>query len=122
MTFSGTDNVNHFKVLEDLVNRDLLLKERVAKLNFLFDVSSVDLNLVNVGLFGLKIHFLWLSVTDESNNRTVLDNSVLLFLREILVSLKILLVVAEGSLLRAVPVLVESSFERVTDLSTPETS
>ena len=72
----------------------------------MFDVSSVDLNLVNVGLFGLKIHFLWLSVTDESNNRTVLDNSVLLFLREILVSLKILLVVAEGSHLRVVPVLV----------------
>ena len=88
----------------------------------MFDVSYVDLNLVNVGLFGLKIHFLWLSVTDESNNRAVLDNSVLLFLREILVSLKILLVVAEGSLLRAVPVLLESSFERVTDLSTLETS
>ena len=54
----------------------------------MFEVSYVDLNLINVGLFGLKI----------------------------------LLVVAEGSLLRAVPVLLESSFERVTDLSTPETS
>lgn len=121
VTLGGSDHVDHFEVLEDLVDRNFFFEKRVAKVNLLFDVSSVDLDLVDVGLFGLEIHLLWLGVADESDHRTVLDDSVLLFLGEILVSFEILLVVTEGSLLGAVPVLVESSLEGVADLTAPET-
>lgn len=121
MTLGGSDDVDHFEVLEDLVHRNLLLEQRETEVNLLLNVSSVDLDFVDIGLLSLEVHLLRLSVADESNNRAVLDDSVLLFLREVLVSLKILLVVAKGSLLGAVPVLIESSLERVTDLTAPET-
>lgn len=73
-TFSGSEDINGLEVLKDLVDGDLFLEKRVTELDFILDGSSVNLDLIDISLLSLKVKSVWLSVTDESDNRAILDD------------------------------------------------
>lgn len=87
-TFSGSEDVNGLEVLEDLVDGDFLFEEIITEVNFVFNASTVNLYLIDVGFLGLEVKSLWLSVTDESNNRAILDDFASELLRLFGISLK----------------------------------
>jgi hypothetical protein len=111
LTLSGTQNIDGLKALEDLIDSDFLLKERISKLNFILDGSSVDLDLIDIGFLSLEVKSLRLSVTDESDNRAVLEDLVSELLRLLSIGLKTLVVFSESSSLGLEPILVKSSLE-----------
>lgn len=59
-----SDDIDDLEVLENLVHGNFLLEERVTKVDLLLNLSSVDLDFVDVGLLHLESGFFWLSVAD----------------------------------------------------------
>lgn len=50
-TFSDSDDVNHLVLLKDGVNFDFLFEESSGEVDFLGNVSSIDLNFYDVIFF-----------------------------------------------------------------------
>ena len=113
LTLGGSQDIDGLKALEDLIDGDFLLEERVGEVDLVLDGSSIDLNLIDIGLLDFEVESLWLSVADESDDRAVLDDLVSELLGLLGVGLEALLVLGEGSSLGLEPVLVESSLEGV---------
>nr|TKS15604.1 cytochrome P450 81D11-like [Populus alba] len=58
LSLGYTNNVNHFIFLENSINRNLLLKETVCKVNLLGNIPAVDLDLHQMGLLLFQsLHF-----------------------------------------------------------------
>lgn len=50
-TFSGTDDVDHFVLGEDLVRFNFFFEKGVSELDFISDRSTVDLDFIDVVFF-----------------------------------------------------------------------
>ena len=58
------------------VHCDLFFEKSVPKIDFLSDISSIDLNLKNIGFFLVSGELGRLSVTDESHSCTVFLDTI----------------------------------------------
>lgn len=123
VTLGDTDGINALVLLEDLTDGDLLLELLVAEIDLLLDVTTVDLDLHDVGLV--------LSLLDETvlgSNDNADDGGVLLDALDVtvdgllvlLVELVLLGVLGEGLFLAGVPVLVEAALDVVVHVLGPD--
>lgn len=112
VTLGDSQNIDNLSVLENVVDLDFLLKELNGVVNLLSSVSSsVDLDLNDVSGLGAQVRDLfWLGVSNESDDTTVLLDSVNSSLEALVAVLG--QVLGEGLLaLGSIPVLVVSSQE-----------
>ena len=72
VTLGDTDAVDELVLLEDLVNRDLLLEVLTSPVNLLSDGSTVDLDFDDMGLLVLVAQELLLGMSDDADNSAVL--------------------------------------------------
>ena len=111
-TLGDSDNINVLVLVEDGIDGDFLLEQSLGKVNLSGGISSVDLDLHDVGLLQSKVELLDLGVGDDTNNRAELLDALELGLDVLTSVLGVLLgVLGEGLLLGAVPVLVHASLE-----------
>jgi len=75
-TSSNTNNIAHVIFVENLVNGDFLFEEFSSESNFFLDSTSIDLDFHKMSFLVSKINFLWLSMTESSDNSTVSGNSI----------------------------------------------
>ena len=123
LTSGNGNGINHLGVLEDFSDRDFLLELGDSPLNLLSCISTVDLDFHEVSLSLSKLALLDLSRTKNSDNLTVLLNSLNISV-DVLLGVSLLLVlfgvVGEGSLLGVMVVLVESSNNSVWEMLGPD--
>jgi len=117
-TLGDGDDVNHFVLLEDGINRHGLLKELETKVNLVRDGATVDLNFHHVRLLLLQVlHFSNLRVRDNSDDvARLFQRFQILFDGAVRVLLRVLL---ERLLLGLEPVLVESTLDLVGQVLRP---
>jgi len=116
MTLGHSDHVNVLVQCKDSSNWNLLLEVFLGKLDFVLGVSSINLDLHNMGLFLSEIELLDLGVGNNTDNLAVLHDSLQLLLNWLLGVVVLLVVLGEGFLLAVVPVLVHSSNECLTQV------
>jgi len=110
VTLGNSKNIDHTVLLKDTIHWDVLLKQSIGEINLLFEGSSVNLDFRNVSLL-LEAKFARLSVGDDTDDLSVLLQTIEFLLSLLLALSELLGVFGEGLLLRSVPVLVESSLE-----------
>jgi len=120
VTLGGGEGIKHLVLSEDSINGNLLLEKSISEVNLLFNGSSVNLNLEEMGLALSKSNLSDLSVSENSNDGGSSLQSVEVLLNEVLVVSVHLDVLGEGFLLRLVPVLVESSLQIVAQMVSPD--
>jgi len=108
-TLGNSQNITIFVLLENAVDSHLLLEKVVSKVNFLGSSSSVNLNFDDVVFLLSKIEKFHLSGGDNSDDGAVLLDSVERDFDGLFFFGVFLLVLGEGLLFGADPVLVESS-------------
>jgi hypothetical protein len=105
VTLGDGDDIDNLVLLEDRRDLDLLLEVGSGKLDLVGDGSTVDLDLHEVGLLLLETGLGELSVAEDSDDGTVLLDSLHLSADRLAVVLRELLGVSgEGLLLGSVPV------------------
>lgn len=110
LTLSDTDSVNELGVGEDVVDGHGLLEEGDGEVDLVSDGTAVDLDLHDVGLLLPLVELADLSVGDDADHRAILLDAGNLTIEDLgLVGGDGLLVLGEGLLLGAVPVLVEAA-------------
>lgn len=109
LTLGDGNGVDHLVLLENRGDVDGLLEVLSGKLDLVSDGTTVDLDLGEVGLLLLKGSLLGLGVSKNSDNSTVLLDSLKLLGDGLGTALVLLSVLGESGLLGLVPVLVESS-------------
>merc|ERR1719331_906655 len=68
-TFSNGNGINHFVLLEDLTDFDILLKVILAPLDLLFNSSTIDLDLHDVSLLlSVVSHLFDLGASEDSHS------------------------------------------------------
>mmetsp|Transcript_39682 Transcript_39682/g.118085 ORF Transcript_39682/g.118085 Transcript_39682/m.118085 type:complete len:245 (+) Transcript_39682:578-1312(+) len=120
VTLGDGDGVNHLVRLEDRVNRELLLKQRVAEVNLLSDRATVDLDLHQVRLLLAHRHLLDLGVRQHTNHTAVLLQLLQLGVNGLLALGVLLHVLGEALLLGHRPVLVEPALDLVAQVLCPD--
>ena len=111
-TLGDSDNINVLVLVEDGIDGDFLLEQSLGEVDLSGGISSVDLDLHDVGLLQSKVELLDLGVGDDTNNRAELLDALELGLDILTSVLGVLLgVLGEGLLLGTVPVLVHASLE-----------
>lgn len=68
VTLGGSDDIHQLEVGEDLVDSDLFFQKTFCEVDFVRDVSTVDLDFKDVGFFGSVVQQLGLCVANQSNN------------------------------------------------------
>ncbi|KAH3676711.1 hypothetical protein OGATHE_001200 [Ogataea polymorpha] len=122
VTLGDGNDVNHLVLLEDGVNRNGLLKVLLGPVDLVGDRTTVHLDLSQVSLLLGQWGLSDLGVDKNSHDGTVLlDSSKLLLNLGSAVSV-LLGVFGESSLLRLVPVLVESSLDLIRKVLSPDSS
>jgi hypothetical protein len=122
-TFGDTDGIDHVVQREHCGDRDGLLKESIAEVNLLGDITTVDLNLHKVSLLLSELDLAHLGVSQDTNDSAVLLHALQLSLNVLVVGRGNLLGIAgEGLLLGSVPVLVESSLDVLRQMLSPDGS
>jgi len=117
-TLGHTDDIDHLIRREHAGNRDLLFEETSAVVHLLIDGTTVDLNLLQVGLLAVDLQQLDLGVADHADHgRVLLGAGDLLFHLGLLVLLGI---AGERLLLGLVPVLVELALALVAQVLSPD--
>ena len=111
-TLGNTDDINVFVLAEDGVDGDFLFEQSLGKVDLSGSISSVDLDLHDVGLLQSKVELLDLGVSDDTDNRAELLDAFE-FGIDVLASIfgVLLGVLGECLLLGTVPVLVHASLE-----------
>ena len=71
------------------------------------------MDLIDISLLSLKVKSVWLSVTDESDNRAILDDFSSELFSLFIIRLETLLILRESSSLGLEPILIKSSLERI---------
>jgi hypothetical protein len=120
LTLGDTKNIDVLVEVEDVVNTDLLLQQLLAELDLLGDSASVDLDFHDVGLLLAEVELPDLGVGDDTHNGAVLLDALKLASEVLGLLSNGLLVLGEGLLLGAVPVLVESSQALVGQMAGPD--
>jgi len=119
LTLRNADEIDHFILLEDRVNRHTLFEERIAKVNLGGNITTVHLDFHDVGLLLLqRLHLANLGVGDDTD-----DVARLLEFFEILVDGAVgvvLGVLGESLLLGLEPVLVESTSNFIVQVFSPD--
>ena len=105
VTPGDTDDVDVLVLGEDTVDGDLLLEKGLGEVDLGGGISSVDLDLANVGLLDPEVELLDLGVGNDADDGAELLDPVELVLN--VVTLVLLGVLGEGLLLALEPVLVE---------------
>jgi len=105
VSLGDADDVDVLVLGENGVDGDLLLEEGLGEVDLGGGISSIDLDLADVGLLDAKVELLDLSVGNDANDGAELLDPVELVLD--VVALVLLGVLGEGLLLALVPVLVE---------------
>mmetsp|Transcript_9882 Transcript_9882/g.15883 ORF Transcript_9882/g.15883 Transcript_9882/m.15883 type:complete len:331 (-) Transcript_9882:6-998(-) len=119
LTLCDCNDVNHLILSEDAVDGKLLLKELLSEIDLLTCISTtVDLNLHEVSLLLTKLAFFDLGVGENADHLAVFLHSLQLFLR---VSIIVILarMGGEGLFLATVPVLVETTLNRISKKLSP---
>ena len=111
MSFGNTNNINSFKFFKYLINIDFFFKKSHTKINLLCNITTINLDFINSGFFCFLIKFLWLSVTNKSNNTTIFFNSILKCFAHFWFIFKFFRVFTKSFLFRFVPISIESSFK-----------
>jgi len=120
VTTSDTEHVDHLVRSEDTVNGDSLLEQVLGEVNLGSNVTTVDLDLHDVGLLLAKLDLLDLGVGDEANNGAVVLDALELGLDVVVAFLGVLLgVLGESLSLGLEPVLVEATADFVTQVLSP---
>jgi len=117
-TLGDTDDVDHFVLLEDRVHSDLLLEETLTEVDLGGDVTTVDLDFLQVSLLLAELDLLHLGVGQQTDDGAVLLGAVDLGVH--LVVLELLRVLNEGLLLGLVPVLVEASLHGLVQVTSED--
>mmetsp|Transcript_11480 Transcript_11480/g.29051 ORF Transcript_11480/g.29051 Transcript_11480/m.29051 type:complete len:266 (+) Transcript_11480:1804-2601(+) len=112
VTLGDSDDINVLVLVKDGIDSDFLFEESLGKVNLGGSVSSVDLDLHNVGLLQSKIELLDLGVGDNTNDGAELLDALELGINVLASVLGVLFgVLGKGLLLGAVPVLVHTTLE-----------
>lgn len=120
LTLGDGDDVNHFVLLEDGVDGNLLFKVLLGEGNLVGDGTTVDLDFHDVSLLLAELELSDLGVGNDTDNGAVLADAVQLASNSVgLVLGDLLGVLGEGLLLGAVPVLVEASQNFFAQVSSP---
>jgi len=114
-TLCNTDAINHLVLLEDGVNLDLFLEKTNAEVNLSGDITTVNLDLLNVGLLLTDLDLGDLGVDDHTDDVAVLLGTGE-FLSHVTVFGVLFGVLSESFLLALVPVLVEATLDLVTQV------
>jgi hypothetical protein len=121
VTRGNSDNVNDLVLLKHALDVDRLLEMRLGEFDLVSDGSTVDLDLHQVGLFLDQPGLPDLGVGEDSDDGTVLPDSLNLSGDRGTVVLRVLLgVLGESLLLGPVPVLVEPSLQLVRQVFGPD--
>lgn len=118
VTSGNSDDINLVVLGEDRVDSELLLEERLGKVNLGLRVgSSVDLDLHDVGLLDTKVELLDLGVGNDTDNSAELGDTVKLVFNVLSAILLVLKSILGVSLfLGLVPVLVTTTLELFTQM------
>ena len=119
VTTGHGDHVAVLGVLEDLANRHALLKELLGEGELSLHVSSVHLDLADVGLALAELQLAGLGVDEHTEHGRVLGEAGQLLLAVLTVSLEVGGVLGEGLLLRCVPSTVVATEEGLSELLCP---
>jgi len=114
-TLSNTDAVDHLVLLENRVDLHLLLEKTNAEVDLSGHVTTVDLDLLDVGLLLTDLHLGDLSVGDHADDVAVLLGTLDLLLHVAVLGV-LLGVLGESFLLALVPVLVEATLDLLTQV------
>jgi hypothetical protein len=123
LTLGNTDGVDALVSLEDLTDGDLLLELRVAVVNLLGDVATVNLDLHDLGLVLAELELADLGSGNNTNYGAVLLDALNLSVDGVLVLLVELVLeslLGEGLLLCVHPVLVEAALDIVVKVGSPD--
>ena len=121
-SLGDTDDINHFILVEDLVNPDFLFKVLVGEVDLLRDaLATVDLDFKDVILLlSVILHQVHLSMGDDSDSCAIFADSVELSPNLLSVLGHFRLIVSEGFPLGVHPVLVESSHSSLVQMLGPD--
>ena len=119
LTLGDTNDVDLFAFLEERLDADGLFEESVGVVDLLGGGSSVNLDFHEVSLLLSDLELADLRVSQHTNDGAVLLDAVQLTLEELGVALNSLLVLGEGLLLGAVPVLVEATENILAQMVSP---
>lgn len=120
VTAGGAANVKSLSLGEDGVAADLLLEKSLGEVNLLGNLSTVDLDLHQVGNLLAKLDLADLSVGKHTHDLAVGLDAVELVLNILGLLGKLLGVLGESLSLRSVPVLVESALHLVRQVTSPD--
>lgn len=121
VTLGDSDDIDHLVLLEDGVDADRLLEETVAEFDLVGNGATVDLDLHKVGLLLLEGGLSDLGVGEDTDDGAVFLDTLEFAGDGGTAALGVLLgVLGESLLLALVPVLVESSFNFVAQMFSPD--
>jgi hypothetical protein len=120
MTLGYTTNVDHFVLSKDGFHINSLLEEGLGEINLGGDVTTVHLDLHDVGLLLAKLNLLDLGVSDDADAGAVVLDTLKLGGDVGVAFLGVLLgVLGESLALGLEPVLVEATLDFVTQVLSP---
>lgn len=119
MTTSGRADIKDFTLREDRVNSNLLFEKVSAEVNLLSDGASVELDFQQVGNLLAEFDLADLGMGKNTDNLAILLDAVDLRLNILGFLGEFLGILGEGLSLGAVPVLVESAFNFIRQVSSP---
>jgi len=120
VTLGGSAGIKNLALTEDLLDRDLLLEQTVGEVNLGGNITTVDLDLHQVGNLLAKSQLLGLGVGQDADDRSVLLDALQLLSNSLRLGSGLLGVLGEGLALGAVPVLVETTLDLIGQVSGPD--
>lgn len=120
VTLGGSAGIKNLALTEDLLDGDLLLEQTVGEVNLAGDVTTVDLDLHQVGNLLAKSQLLGLGVGQDADDSGVLLDALQLLSDDLRLGSGLLGVLGEGLALGAVPVLVETTLDFVRQVGGPD--
>jgi hypothetical protein len=109
LTLGDSQNVDHLILVKDRINFNFFFEESLGEIDFLRDVSSVDLDFDDVIFLLSEVQQFHLGVGNNSDDGAIFFNSVQFNVNVSLGFSYVFLVFSESLLLRIAPVLIESS-------------
>jgi hypothetical protein len=121
VTLGNCNNIDDLVLLEDSGHRYGLLEETESKVDLGCDSASVDLDFHEVGFLLLEARLADLGVGEDTDDGAVFAHALELARKRLARILCVLLGIAsESLLLRAIPVLVEATFEFIRKMGCPD--
>lgn len=120
VTAGGGADVQHLALTEHLGDIDLLLKERSGEVHLGSSITTVDLDLHEVGDLLSELELSDLGVSKDAHNLAVLLDALNLGLNLLGLFSSLLGVLGKSLLLGAVPVLVEAALEVIRQVVSPD--